>query len=308
MITTLTGENDAARSTELTRIVTTFLGDHDEMGLERLDGEDATYEQMLGAVTSLPFLVDRKLVVLRSPGVQKEFAEKLEAFISNIAETNDVVIVEPKLDKRTAYYKSLKKLTDFRDFAVLDANGLAQSLQVYAKEQGGELSSQLARRLIDRVGQNQLLLQHELDKLLSFNPSITEDAIEELTEKAPQSSIFDLLEAAFAGEMKRTRELYAEQRALKVEPQQITAMLAWQLHVLALVKAAGNRGADEVAREAKLNPFVVRKSQNLARTLRMQRLKELIHELRVLDTRSKTEGIIPDEAIEYYLFSISADA
>ena len=90
-------------------------------------------------------------MVLRSPGAQKEFAEKLEVFVSNIADTNDVVIVEPKLDKRTAYYKSLKKLTEFRDFAVLDANGLAQSLQAYAKEQGGELSGQLARRLIDLV-------------------------------------------------------------------------------------------------------------------------------------------------------------
>ena len=305
MIVTLTGENDAARSAELTRVIDAFVAEHDAMGLERLDGEEVSYNHMLGAIESLPFLVAHKLVVLRAPSQNKEFAEKFEEFVSQVADANDVVLVEPRLDKRTAYYKLLKKLTDFREYAVLDAAGLAQFAVQYAAEQGGHMPLPVARMLVERTGSNQLGLRHELDKLLSYDSHITEASIELLTEKTPQSTVFELLEAAFAGNTKRTLELYEEQRALKVEPQQIIAMLAWQLHALALVKSAQHRSVDEITRETTLKPFVIRKSQNLARSISLARLKELITELREFDVRTKSEGILADEAVRYYLLQLA---
>jgi DNA polymerase-3 subunit delta len=305
MITTLTGENDTLRQQALRQLVDTFVAEHGDMGLERLDGEESTYDRMHEAAQSLPFLAARKLVVLRAPGACKEFAEKFETFVNDIAETNDVLIVEPKLDKRLAYYKQLKKLTDFREFAVLDGNGLARYLGDYAKQQGGALGPTEARLLIDRVGTNQLILQHEVDKLLSYAPQITRNSIELLTERTPQSSIFELLEAAFAGNGRRAASLYAEQRAARVEPQQILAMLVWQLHILAIAKAAGPRSADTVARDAKLSPFTVRKSQDLARRITPTRLRQLVHDLREFDVRLKSEALSADDAVQYYLLQIA---
>ncbi len=305
MITTLTGENEVARGAEARRAVAGFEKEYGDMAVERLDGEEATYERMAEAAQSLPFLATRKLVVLRAPGANKEFAEKFEAFITGVSETNDVIIVEPKLDKRLSYYKQLKKLTDFKEFAVLDANGLARFAADYAKEQGGSLSSSDARLLVERTGTNQLGLQQELDKLLAFSASITRESIENLTEKTPQSSMFELLDAAFAGDAKRTMRLYDEQRALKVEPQQVIAMLSWQLYILAVVKTAKGRSAEDIAREARLNPFVVRKTLALVRGISLVRLKELITSLREFDVRTKTEGIIADEAVRFYLLQLA---
>jgi DNA polymerase-3 subunit delta len=305
VITTLTGENEVLRAAELRRAVAAFEKEHGDMAVERLDGEEASYERMVEAVQSLPFLAARKLVVLRAPGANKEFTEKFAAFVEAVSDTNDVIIVEPKLDKRLTYYKQLKKLTAFKEFAVLDAGGLARFAVDYTKERGGSISSGAARMLVERVGTNQLGLQQELDKLLVFDPKITEQSIDNLTEKTPQSSIFELLDAAFSGDATRTMRLYDEQRALKVEPQQVIAMLAWQLHVLAVVKTAKQRSVDDIAREAKLNPFVVRKTQGLARSITLARLKGLITSLREFDVRTKTEGILPDEAVRYYLLQLS---
>jgi DNA polymerase III delta subunit len=305
MISTLTGENEVERGAELRRAVAAFEKEYGDMAVERLDGEEASYERMVEAVQSLPFLVVRKLVVLRAPGANKEFTEKFAAFVEAVSDTNDVIIVEPKLDKRLTYYKQLKKLTAFKEFAVLDAGGLARFAVDYTKERGGSILSGAARLLVERVGTNQLGLQQELDKLLVFDPKITEQSIESLTEKTPQSTIFELLDAAFAGDAKRTMRLYDEQRALKVESQQVIAMLAWQLHVLALVKTAKNRSVDDISREAKLNPYVVRKTQGLVRHITLARLKELITGLREFDVRTKTEGILPDEAVRYYLLQLS---
>jgi len=293
------------RQQALKQLVDGFVAKHTDMGLERLDGEETTFERMHEAAQSLPFLAPRKLVVLRTPGANKEFAEHFEQFMTDIAETNDVVLVEPKLDKRLSYYKQLKKLTDFREFAVLDAGGLARYLADYAKQQGGSLGTADARLLIDRIGANQLTLQHELDKLLTYDPKVTRASIELLTERTPQGSIFELLDAAFAGNAQRAMRLYNEQRDLRVEPQQILAMLVWQLYILAIAKAAGSRGADVVAREAKLSPFTVRKSQDLARRIAGPRLKRLITELRTFDVRLKSEAINADEVVRYYLLVLA---
>ncbi len=293
------------RSGALHELVDSFVVEHGDMALERLDGEEASYERMLGAAQSLPFLAPRKLVVLRNPGANKEFAEKFEQFTEDVAETNDVVLVEPKLDKRTGYYKLLKRDTRFQEFPVLDGNGLARYLTDYAKQQGGVLSTTDARLLVDRVGQNQLTLQHEVDKLLAYAPNINRASIELLTERTPQSSIFELLDTAFAGDAKRAMALYNEQRALQVEPQQILAMIIWQLHVLAVVKTAGSRATDDIARASKISPFTIRKTQGLARHITLVRLKQLITQLREYDVRLKSEGMNADEMVRYYLLSLA---
>lgn len=306
MVTVLVGENDVARQQELTQIVHAFESEHGDMAVEKLDGEEASYQRILEAVQSVPFLASKKLVLLRSPSVCKEFVEQFEDFLGEIADTNDVVITEVKLDKRLAYYKALKKLQGFQEFALLDGYGVATYAVDVAKANGATLSSADARYLVERVGANQLAVQHEVEKLALYDEKITRQAIDLMTEPTPQSSVFDLIESAFAGDARRTTRLYEEQKALKVEPQQIVAMLAWQLHVLALVKTAGQRSPDDIAREAKVSPFVVRKSASLARSLAYVRLKELVTSLRELDERTKTDGTIADEALRYYLLKMTA--
>jgi DNA polymerase III subunit delta len=304
MIVTVTGTNDFLRKAELRQLVSTFVAAHTDMAVERYDGDEADPARMRESVASLPFLTERKLVLLHEPGKQKAFAEHIADILKEVADSTDVIIVEPKLDKRLSYYKTLKKDTDFREFGELDGPGLAQWASGYTKEQGGELSAGDARLLINRVGPSQQQLRQELDKLVSYDPKITKATIELLTEPLPQSTVFELLDAAFGGNRQRAIALYREQRALKVEPQAIIAMLAWQLHVLALVKTAGTRSVDEIAREAKLNPFVVRKSQGLTRHLSLDKLKELIENLLKLDVQLKTASIDADEAVQLYLLTI----
>ena len=305
MIITLTGENAFGLQRELKQLVAAFVKEHGDMALERIDGEEAEFVRIQEGLASLPFLANKKMVVLRAPGANKRFVEEAEKLLSDIPETTDVIIVEPKLDKRLGYYKYLKKATDFREFSHLDANGLAKWLMDAAKDQKGSLSASDARYLVERVGANQQILASELEKLLLHDPNITRKSIDELTEATPQSTIFQLLEAAFAGNTKRMLQLYREQRALKVEPPQIIAMLAWQLHVLAVIKTAGDRTPSDIAKEAKLSPFVVQKSASIARKLSLTELKKLIADLLKIDTRSKRESIDPDEALQHYLLTLS---
>lgn len=304
MIVTLSGENTFGLQRELRQLTTAFVTEYGDLALEKLDGQEADFEQLQAALTSLPFLAARKMAVLRAPSGNKKFTEQIEQLFDGVPETTDVILVEPKPDKRQAYYKFLKKHTDFREFPQLDQAGLARWLHEAAAEEGAVLSTADARYLIERVGADQQLLANELEKLALYNPKITRDSIDQLTEPAPQSTIFQLLEAAFAGDHRKLLSLYADQRAQKVEPQQIIAMLAWQLHVLAVVKTAGDRPADQIATDARLNPFVVRKSQAITRKITLSELKQRINDLVQIDARSKRVAFNLDDALQHYLLKL----
>jgi DNA polymerase-3 subunit delta len=292
---------------ELKRLVAVFVEEHGDMALERLDGEDVEYERLQEALQSLPFLAARKLVVLQSPGANKKFAENAEKLLAELPETTDLIIVEPKLDKRSAYYKFLKKQKGFQEFGELDERGLIKWLVEMAKEYGATMAPADANYLVSRVGTNQQNLANEVEKLSLYQTTINRNVIDELTAATPQSTIFQLLEAAFAGNTALALKLYGEQRALKVEPQQIIAMLAWQLHVLALVKTAGQgKTPDEIARDARLSPYVVRKSAGVARRLTLAETKRLVHDLLIIDERLKRESLNADDALLHYLMTIAA--
>lgn len=304
MVQVLTGENSFMLQAELQRIVDGFVKEHGDMALEQFDGEEADYDRMRESLQSMPFLASNKLVLLRRPSANKQFTDAAESLLGDIPDTTTVVIVEPKLDKRLSYYKFLKKHADMKTFDELDGPKLASWLVSEAKRLGGTIKQSDASYLVNRVGINQQLLSGEVQKLINYDKDITRSTIDLLTDRTPQSTTFDLLDAALAGRHKQALELYAEQRAMKVEPQQILALLGWQMHALALVKSAGNMDANTIASKAKLNPYVVRKTQGIASRLSMAQVKNLVHEVRVLDQRMKSEAIDADEALQNLIISL----
>ncbi len=305
MITTLSGPNSFALRQELDKKTTEFIENYGDFAVEKIDGEEAEMERIGEALNNLPFLASKKLVILRSPGQNKLFAEKAPDLLANISDSTDVILVEPKLDKRGSYAKFLQKQTDFKNFNELDSVALVSWLTEQAKSSGGKLSSADAQYLIERAGANQQLLSQELVKLLTYNPEITRENIDLLTELTPQSTIFQLLDAAFSGDTKKALSLYEEQRQQKVEPLNILGLIIWQLNILAIVKTAGQRSTDEIAREASLNPYIVRKSQAICQKMSLAELKKLIREVLELDIKLKTTSINADDALKQLIITIT---
>ena len=305
MVTVLSGSNIFALRHELGKLSAEFVTNHGALALERIDAEDASAQTILDAIQNLPLLAERKLVVVRSLSANKQAAEAIEQIISATGGTTDLIIYEPALDKRTTYFKKLKTLTNLKQFNELDENELCRWLIDETKSRGGSLKFVDALHLVRQVGTNQLMLNNELDKLLTYEPNITRENIDFLVEPLPQSRIFDLLDVAFAGNGHRALALYDEQRAQKVEPQAILAMIAWQLHNLALVHSAGGRKPAAIAEEAHINPFVISKTIKLAGRVSKQTLIKIIDEALDIDYRSKTSGIDLDQALKNYLVGLA---
>jgi DNA polymerase-3 subunit delta len=304
MIITLTGSNHYSLKRRLDELVQAFVNEHGELALERIDAEEAEPQAVLDAVQSLPFLSARKLVVVRGAGANKALSGQIEQIIDSAGDTTDLIFYEPVVDKRSGYFKVLKAKTQLEEFNEMDSRALASWLAEEAKKQGGELSFADANYLIERVGASQQQLANELEKLLIYDPKINRANIDLLTEKTPQSKVFDLLDAAFGGNRKRALELYEEQRAQKVEPQAIIAMMAWQLKLLALAKTGGSRDAAQIAKDAGLSPWPVQKAQNLARKIDDNKLRGMVAQALEIDQKGKTTAIDLDEALKTYIVTL----
>lgn len=304
MTTVLTGANDFARLAALDKLLANFSDAHGEFGIERIEAGELDAGRLAEMVSSQPFLSTRRMLIVRDLSINKNLSERIEYILDSVSESTDLVLVESKLDKRTALYKTLKKRTEFNEFNALDEQGLVNWTVMYVNDKEGKIKPNDARYLISRFGVNQIGLKHELDKLLSYEQNIDKDAIDLLTEPMPSSSMFDLLDAAFAGNRQKAMSLYQDQRKQQVEPQAIMGMIAWQLHNLAVVKLNEKQGADEIARLAKLNPYVVRKTMNLTRSLTPQQVKDLVDRALRLDVRLKSEQIDADDAVQHFLLTI----
>lgn len=306
MITTLSGENRFLLLRELNRRISDYLKQYGDMGLERVDAEEADFERIKQSLLGSALFAEQKLVVISHAEANKQLLENLEQIIGAIPDMTDVILVIPKIDKRAKYYKILQKLTELKVLDSVDSRSLASWVVAEAKSQQATINPRDAQYLVDRVGTNQAIVKQEIDKLILHNPQITRSAIDELTESLPQSTVFELLDAAFAGNHSRTMAIYEQQRQLKTEPLAILGMIAWQLHILAIVISAKDKNPGDIAKEAKLHPFVVSKTKTIAARLSYARLKELVEAALILDIRLKSQSINADDAMKHYLLSLAS--
>jgi DNA polymerase-3 subunit delta len=304
MVISLVGNNFFALHKRLKELVGKFVSEHGDLALERIDAEEVHPQAILDALQNLPFLATKKMVVVRALGANKQASELIEQIINSAGDDTDLILYEPATDKRTVFYKTLKSKTQLEELSELDARGLVSWLVDAATARGGELTSADANYLVERAGTDQSLLSNELDKLIIYNAKITRKNIDLLTDPLPQSKVFDLLDAAFSGRKSRALELYAEQRAQKIEPQAILAMIAWQLQLLALTKYADGKSTTSIAKDVGMNPYPISKAANLAHKLDEKKFMGMINFAFEIDLKSKTTPLDLDEALKTYITTL----
>ena len=277
------------------------------MSVEQIDCEEENTKKITDALINLPFLVPEKLLILRNPSSNKQLVDVFTKIIPLIPDSTRVLIVENKLDKRSSFFKLLKSETEFKEFKEPDLPLLTRWLQDIVREKSGIISSTDSRLLIERVGLDQARLSNEVDKLMSYDSSITKETIELLVDRSIQSTIFELIENAVSGRADKALALYEEQKKLGVDAHQVIAMLAWQLHIIAIIKSSANIQKSDIATRAKINPYVLDKSMQLAKDIDFVDIKKHIQDLYDLDTKSKSKSIDVDQNLQWFIMSLGKD-
>jgi DNA polymerase III delta subunit len=298
MIKVFVGNNWFGIKSALDLEINKFLKTGDSLNIERFYGPDSEPNDINAAIDSVSLFSDNKLVIVDQLSAHKEIQENIDDFLQKVGDETTLIIIEPNIDKRTAYYKNLKKLDGFKEFNELDENSLTNWVVEYAKDNSGEISRADAQYLIFRVGNSQTNIEREMTKLIQYDKKITKDTIDLLTNQTPSSTIFSLVDSAFSGDVKKALRLYEEQRSLRVEPQAIFGMLVWQMHIVAVCLVAGDKNPAELSAETGINSYVLGKSRTIAKTMGKAKILEFLDLLQHIEKTSRKQTYNFDDAMK----------
>lgn len=304
MITTLTGKNSFLIKTELTQNIHEYISQYSDLGLDIFDGVELDIDAVREAMHAMPFLADKKLVVVRDIAARKDIHDALIQILQNIPESTDVIIADEKLDKRGALYKVLSGFT-MNEYNELSEPELLRWIQTAAADIHLDIDTRMARLLLQRAGENQWILANELQKLADSEEQVTETLLLDMVEEHPRETIFQLLDAIIQGKTTQALSIYSKLKQAQLDPHYTISMLVWQLHLLGYIVTKGERSIDQVARDAKASPYVLKKLASAQNRMTKQSYETMLDEVFAVDAEIKSAPVDADSAVEQLITKLA---
>ncbi|MBQ2928696.1 MAG: DNA polymerase III subunit delta [Clostridia bacterium] len=213
----------------------------EELGESLMDAPDAS--AIIAACETLPFLADKRLVIVREhPALtgRSDADEKLLSYIPNVPESAVLVFLcRGKADARKKLYTAIKKAGGIVSFAPLtDAELNAWVVKAFTGL-GKSVSPQTASVLTFTVGSDTALLRREIDKLAALagdRDTVTEEDIHAVATRSIECTVFEMVDAVVAGQQGKAFGLLRDMLTAGSDRLGILAMLLRQFRLMQHIK------------------------------------------------------------------------
>ncbi len=309
--------SDAIRAQEkVSELELAFKKKFDPTGLNvdrfpRAGGEKFKMSEALTAITSLPFLSPRRMVILKNAfgDAKKDAAEKILEALRRTPESTIAIVWEDAdvdaFEKKPAC-KELKTWTDIHFYPFRVPEGIA--LETWVKERIQKLNASIkpdaTRELCTRAGDDIVRLTNEIDKLVAYanDAPIDRASVELLVRPSATSDTFAFMDALASNRKGEAVEALMQERDAGSNAYYLLTMLTRQIRLLLSVcslfdEQPGASKAD-VAEALGVHPFVAQKLLAHAKKYSTAELKRLHEDAFHFDRETKRGGMEPDAAVE----------
>ena len=318
--------DDELAITEAIGTLKARLGDPSivDMNLTTLDGRYFSIEDFETASKSMPFVADRRLIIVSHPLAylsHEPNRNKFLALMEQIPEQNAVVLVEyrPLLSERDkrqgkthwlqAWGKTMGAKVFIKEFIVLKGSQLTGWIMERARQAGGQFDPRAAMLLASLTGDDVRLADQEITKLLTyvnFERAVSEQDVDQLTPLLEERNIFELVDA-LGNRDKKTAVGVFHQLLADQDQMRIFSMIVRQFRLLLLTREILDHNGMEadIAKRLKLHPFVARKIAAQARHFSQNQLDTIYHLLLEIDSQTKTGIMDVDLNIDLLIAEIT---
>ncbi len=315
MLYILSGPDDFSIAQALEEIKKS-AGDQSALALSTttLDGQQVTVEQLRPLCEAMPFLSEKRLVIIRGllerfeprsrrPVRQAKTArardhradgyQALGEYIPGIPDSTVVVLIEGKISPKNPLMQLLAKKAAVRIFPLLKDAQLRHWVQERIKEKGGSISPQAVKLLAQLVGSNLWIMTSEIEKLALYaaGRGIEEDDVKVLVGYAQQTSVFTMIDAIVEFRAEVAGQLLQRLLQAGAAPAYLLVMLARQVQLVVRARELSREKTPrvEIQRILGLNSeYVLRKTMEQASRYSLDRLKEIYFQLLAADLSIKT--------------------
>jgi DNA polymerase-3 subunit delta len=284
------------------------------MNTMRLSTEGADLGEVAEACAALPFLADRRIVILERPARWAEDADRwahFQSLLESLPASTALVLVEPApLKDKSALLKWAQahpQAALVRGFASPKGRDFESWLVQRCEAKGGSIEAGAAQLLAELADDDAERADQELAKLLDyvdFARPIRADDVERLTPFHGQADIFDTVDAL--GRRDARTALARLQRLLEdQDPHYAFVMIIRQFRLLLRAREALDAGQNP-AQTLGLHPFVAGKVAEQARNFTMVDLERIYHRLMEIDLADKSGQLQLDAALVGLVAAVAA--
>lgn len=243
----LYGEEAYLRNQYKEKLKKALLGEGDAMNFHYFEGKDVHPAQVIDLAETMPFLAERRVVMLENSGLFTRGGEELAAYLGMPSETAFFVFVETTVDKRSKLYKAASAKGRAIEFKAQEEAVLKRWILGLLKKENKNITEPDLNFLLDKTGSDMENIRAELEKLFCYcmdRDAVTAQDIEAVCTKQVSSQIFDMINAVAEKRQRRAMELYYDLLTLKEPPMRILFLIARQFNLLLQVKELKNKGYD----------------------------------------------------------------
>lgn len=236
------GVEENIKAATLTALRKAILPEGFEELNESLMDSPAT-DAIIAACETLPFMADKRLVVVREhPALtgRADADDKLIAYIPQVPESTVLVfIAQGKADARKKLYSAIKKINGIVTFSALTDGELNAWVVKNFSGLGKTCSAQVAALLTFTVGSDTALLRTEIEKLAALTgerDAITEADVQAVATRSVECTVFELVDAVVAGRQGKAFGLLRDMLTSGSDRLGILAMLLRQFRLMQHIK------------------------------------------------------------------------
>ena len=313
MLYILSGEDDFSISQSLEEIKR-GIGDPDLLSANTtiLDGQQLTSDQLMAVVETIPFLAEKRLVIVKGllgrfepktrAGVRKKPASKtnqrneyksLVACIDGIPDSTILVLVDGKVGSKNPLFKAFSSKATVKTFPLMRNPELRKWIQKRVKEGGGSISSPAIDLLIRHVGSNLWIMGSEIEKLALFASGrrIEGGDVDRVVSGVREVNVFAMVDAILEFKARVAEQALHQLLQRGAAPAYLLVMLSRQVRMIVLAKEMRGQRKPETEIQSRLgltSDYALRKTLEQAGRYPVGRLKRLYHKLLETDLSIKT--------------------
>ena len=278
-----------------------------DMNLDVFEGRGVTAEQIEVRAETLPFMSQRRLLIVRESGLfavgRKDESERIAEFFKHLSPDTVLVFVESDVDKRSKAYKSAAKNGRAVEFATPDEKTLTAWVTRLFKENGKSIAPTDAARLLRYAAFDMHAAVGEVAKLSAYvgrGAQVTTADIEAVCVKSAEVRIFELVDAVAAKNAPRALECLDNLLAAGESPLMVLVMIARQFRIILMCKECADNGlgTDATVAATGLRGFMVSAARKQGKLFDETALLNAIHDCADTDHRIKSGRVSDRLGIE----------
>ena len=310
MIIVLEGKDEYRLSERVSEFrLTVTPPEMSDINTTMLDGNIVTIEELLTSLSTVPFMADRRLVVVegllnRLGGSKKDLGEWLNFpdLLKDLPPTANLLLIEREPIPSNKLLSTILRLGQVEKFSPLRHRDLLDWINARCSKLGLEIERTAVALIADSVGSELRVIDSELNKIKTYSRGrlITREDITLMVPYVRQQNVFRVVDSVIEGRTRDALNASSMLIGLGESPSGIVRMIERQLRFLILAKHLLSRKipTGDIGKHINLSGYPLQKTLEMERKISQARIMSMHDNLLKSNIRVREGKLTEQESFD----------